>query len=548
MRKLFLTKIMLVLMLVLSIAFAGACSEEDSSDSGNENQPTTLVVPVVSVSDTGLASWNAVENAAGYVYRLEAEDTTGTAITETQKQLLDKQSISVKAVGDGEKFLDSDWSTFASYSRIDVEKDKYNGWYNYSPDSAEFIVDGENVEIAPQGTAFGSQVILNEELAKVITGAYYMSFDLDATEYDTGAEIWISILGCWNEALGNGFRTGLHFKNNDWMDIASYGFAQGQNYGFRNVISYVSSDDGVGTATEETKKLFPSVKEIVKVVFAMDYDENENIAGKLYLNGVLVQTMDYTALYGQSFTFTDVQAVGFDFFIATRYDIVIRNVKVTDGSYTPGESEDGGETTDKMNGWVVASEGAGTLKRNGNDVVITPTGTTFGNGFILNEEIMKGIEGEYAIEFDLKVTLTNAAESWISIVGAYASTEEGGVKTNKVMRSGLHFFANTWNNIAFYGSVPTGETGFFKVIWPTDNAAAFPALTNTLHVKETYTYDEAENIIVKLYVNDVVVSSYNLTTYYGADYNINDCSAVGFDVYVGEQGAFEISGFKVSAI
>ena len=427
--------------------------------------------------------------------------------------------------------------------------EEIHGWYNYSPDSATFEeVDGDT-QIIPHGTAFGSQVILNYDLAKVIEGEYRMSFVLDATEYDTGSEIWISILGAWNEAQGNGFRTGMHFLGNDWKDIASYGFAQGVNYGFQDIVSNQDSD--LSSANWYTKQLFPSLSSPVNVDFELRYDENEDIYGYLVFNDVLVQKVNYTALYGSSFTFTDVEAVGFDIYCPVAYDIVISQVTV--------ENIEEGEPlpqppVDNLDGWYNYKNGESIITREQDgSISIVPKGTAFGSTLTLNSDLLEGIEGEYEVTFDLTMTLTTGSEIWLSLVGAY-------LNDTNLMRSGLHFFANTWNNVAFYGSVQYGdfeaavsETGFFQVIWPEgtpDAPATFvaPALTETVRVRETYTYDDEENIIVTLYLNDNVVGSYNLNTYYGANYGINDCTAVGFDLFISEDACAKITNFKVSEI
>lgn len=440
-------------------------------------------------------------------------------------------------------------STPSESTPPDDGDDEIHGWYNYSPDSAEFEeVDGDT-QIIPQGTAFGSQVILNYDLAKQIKGEYRMSFVLDATEYDSGSEIWISILGAWNEGMGHGFRTGLHFKSNQWMDIASYGFASGNNLGFQDIVSYQDSNES--SATAQTKKLFPKLSEKINVDFELRYNEEEDIYGYLVLNDVLVQKVNYTAIYGSSFTFTDVEAVGFDIYVPVKYDIVISEVTVEN----IGENDSLPQPpADDFDGWKNYKNGEATIAREvDGSVSITPKGTSFGSTFTLNSDLLDGIEGEYEVSFDLTMTLTANTEIWISVVGAY-------VNDTNLMRSGLHFFANTWNNVAFYGSVQYGdpdaavsETGFFQVVWPEGTPDApltfkAPSLTETVKVRETYTYDDDENIIVSLYLNDALVGSYNLNTYYGANYGINDCTAVGFDCFISEEGCAKITNFKVKAI
>ena len=76
---------------------------------------TPLGAPYVTVSDSGLASWEQNALAVGYLYKInggEEQRATGTSV-----QLADGQSISVKALGNGVTFADSPWSTSMTYNR-----------------------------------------------------------------------------------------------------------------------------------------------------------------------------------------------------------------------------------------------------------------------------------------------------------------------------------------------------------------------------------------------------------------------------------------------
>ena len=77
-------------------------------------QPTKLGAPTVTISSTGLASWNAVANASSYVYKINGGAETPT--TATSVQLTDGQSIVVKAVGDGTNCTDGDYSASKTYT------------------------------------------------------------------------------------------------------------------------------------------------------------------------------------------------------------------------------------------------------------------------------------------------------------------------------------------------------------------------------------------------------------------------------------------------
>ena len=83
-------------------------------EAGGEEEPTVLSAPVVIVDENGLASWEAVENASGYIYVINDGEEQTT--TELSVQLEDGQSIKVKAVGDGTNYTDSDYSTVVTYT------------------------------------------------------------------------------------------------------------------------------------------------------------------------------------------------------------------------------------------------------------------------------------------------------------------------------------------------------------------------------------------------------------------------------------------------
>ncbi len=76
--------------------------------------PIVLSVPTVTISASGVASWNAVAGASGYKYTINggAEQTaSGTFVT-----LTNGQTIAVKAVGDGVDYTDSAYSEGKTYT------------------------------------------------------------------------------------------------------------------------------------------------------------------------------------------------------------------------------------------------------------------------------------------------------------------------------------------------------------------------------------------------------------------------------------------------
>jgi uncharacterized repeat protein (TIGR02543 family) len=73
-----------------------------------DQDPIVLATPVVIISEDGFASWGAVANASGYLYKINDGEEQGTLSLSVELQLGD--SIVVKAVGDNEYYLDSIYS------------------------------------------------------------------------------------------------------------------------------------------------------------------------------------------------------------------------------------------------------------------------------------------------------------------------------------------------------------------------------------------------------------------------------------------------------
>ncbi len=141
-------------------------SEEETYTAQTVPQPQPLATPAVSVDETGMARWEAVENAEGYLYKINDGEETRTEGTSVQ--LSDGDSIIVKAVGDGENFIDSGWSQAVSYNvtppqptkletpEIDVDENGLATWggvngadgykYKINSEADEHIFEGERLE------------------------------------------------------------------------------------------------------------------------------------------------------------------------------------------------------------------------------------------------------------------------------------------------------------------------------------------------------------------------------------------------------------------
>jgi len=76
----------------------------------------TLPAPEVTIDKDGVASWKAIEGATGYGYKIGNGNEITTQKTEIDGTLGDGDSIVVRALGDGKKFLDSVYSEKKTYT------------------------------------------------------------------------------------------------------------------------------------------------------------------------------------------------------------------------------------------------------------------------------------------------------------------------------------------------------------------------------------------------------------------------------------------------
>lgn len=84
---------------------------------------TRLAMPLVSISDTGLAEWGVIENASGYKYKINGGTEQFTDNTSVQLEF--GQSIIVKAIGDSVTYQDSLYSDKVSFGTT-IEVDNFN--------------------------------------------------------------------------------------------------------------------------------------------------------------------------------------------------------------------------------------------------------------------------------------------------------------------------------------------------------------------------------------------------------------------------------------
>lgn len=79
------------------------------------SEPIVLETPEVSISESGLASWKKVENANSYL--LKINDGDSQEYFELEVQLVDGDTISVKAVSNDSKYADSEYSNPLKYTK-----------------------------------------------------------------------------------------------------------------------------------------------------------------------------------------------------------------------------------------------------------------------------------------------------------------------------------------------------------------------------------------------------------------------------------------------
>ena len=113
-------KILTFTLLLISLFVLGACNfpVPGGNNDNNNADPVALAAPVVTVDESGLASWEAVEHASGYIYKIG--NGADKLTTKTSVQLVAGESIVVKAKGDGKNYTDSEFSASVTYTVEEV--------------------------------------------------------------------------------------------------------------------------------------------------------------------------------------------------------------------------------------------------------------------------------------------------------------------------------------------------------------------------------------------------------------------------------------------
>ncbi len=110
-------KILFIFSLTMLLLGISSCVQEQNDE---KKEMIKLSTPTISISSSGLASWDAVSGATSYIFIIDDGEEVATTILSVQ--LLDNQAICVKAVGDNLNYLDSDFSVTMKYE-VNLEED-----------------------------------------------------------------------------------------------------------------------------------------------------------------------------------------------------------------------------------------------------------------------------------------------------------------------------------------------------------------------------------------------------------------------------------------
>ena len=72
--------------------------------------PVTLSTPNPSINEDSMLQWQSVEGATGYEYKINGGEAVRVGSDTLKIKLLPGESACVRAIGDGESHLDSEWS------------------------------------------------------------------------------------------------------------------------------------------------------------------------------------------------------------------------------------------------------------------------------------------------------------------------------------------------------------------------------------------------------------------------------------------------------
>ncbi|MDD4111069.1 MAG: hypothetical protein PHS54_05960, partial [Clostridia bacterium] len=159
----------------LLIKVKAVTSSEDYSDSDySEELPyhfkEVLPAPIISI-DNFIVSWAAVENAEGYLVKINNGQVNVTGLSfDFSDYALEDLAISVKALGDGEDYLDSPFSDELQYQHqkkltapVLTLNEKKVSWAAVA-NAEGYVVVINNVEYQVSGTQYDFSALASQDL------------------------------------------------------------------------------------------------------------------------------------------------------------------------------------------------------------------------------------------------------------------------------------------------------------------------------------------------------------------------------------------------
>ncbi|MBE6546478.1 MAG: hypothetical protein E7668_03420 [Ruminococcaceae bacterium] len=272
-------------------------------------QQTKLSTPAVTISGEGLASWKAVANASSYVYKIDGGAEAAT--TETSVQLSDGQSISVKAVGDGTNYTDSEYSDSQTYTAgapvpqptklgtpaVTILRTGLATWAEVANASSYMYKINGGAETPTMGTSVQLSDGQSISVKAVGDGTSYTDGDYSAsktytasTSTSTDAPTYLGIIASNNEpSQANGFPNTFAVRT----VMKSYQMASGGSYRmFGTALKeyFADSDNHLGASlpTASDYEIYSRAGEAVYIQIWLD-NPNQHTILSLKLNGTKYQ-------------------------------------------------------------------------------------------------------------------------------------------------------------------------------------------------------------------------------------------------------------------
>ena len=213
-----------------------------SAKVGPWDDPNTnpLPTPEVTIDENGIVTWSEDLNATGYIYKIDGGEETpadGTVIV-----LTEGQKITVKALGNGAEWLDSDWSPEKTYVAGGVETE----WEFDLTDSANYTLKGtgitgnsDGVTFAKLGSTTNNYIIISVNVSKA--GLYDISFKGASPSYN--AILYIVNTSTTDDGW-NAHNTAAYFAKGSTQSVYTFGTTQYLKEGTNELYIYAAGNTG----------------------------------------------------------------------------------------------------------------------------------------------------------------------------------------------------------------------------------------------------------------------------------------------------------------